>query len=106
MAKTSPTQRSLKLMRDRGYLCAVTERWNPHAHIRQDLWGFCDILCVAADSRIAVQTTTLAHMNDRIAKIKAHPNFPVVYGSGIEVVVHGWRKLKSGWTCKEAMVTP
>ena len=43
---SSPTQRSLKLMRERGYLCEITERWNPFAKIRQDLFHFVDVLCI------------------------------------------------------------
>ena len=46
---TSPTQLSLKLMKERGYLCQIVERWNAFAKIRQDLFGFVDVLCVSKD---------------------------------------------------------
>ena len=41
----SPTQRTLKRMRESGdyALVKVVERWNAFARIRQDLWNF-DIL--------------------------------------------------------------
>ena len=39
---SSPTQRSLKLLRDEGYTAQVVERWNPHARVRQDLFGVID----------------------------------------------------------------
>lgn len=44
MAGVSPTQRSLKMLRELGFTAAVTEKWNPHAKIRQDLFGVIDIL--------------------------------------------------------------
>ena len=54
MAKTSPTQRTLRALRHEGATCAVVEKWNPYAGprkpdgsavgIRQDLFGFIDIL--------------------------------------------------------------
>ena len=102
----SPTQRSLKMMRERGYLCAITEHWNPFAKIRQDLFGFIDILCVGEcdydDANIiCVQTTTLAHQPERVAKIKAHPHYEFLKKSALVIVVHGWRKLKTGWECRE-----
>ena len=42
MSKITPTQRTLKHMRERGYTCQVVEHWNPFARIRQDLYGFID----------------------------------------------------------------
>ena len=32
----TPTQRSLKYLREQGYTVAITERWNPFARIRQE----------------------------------------------------------------------
>lgn len=105
MPTPTPTQRSLKLMRDQGYLCAITERWNPHAHIRQDLWGFCDVLCVRAGEVVAVQTTSGANVATRIAKMRSLPSLPVVLSAGVKVVVHGWRKVgargkRKLWECR------
>lgn len=44
MKGTSPTQRSLKLLREQGAAVAVVEHWNPWSKTRQDLFGFADLL--------------------------------------------------------------
>ena len=53
--KKSPLQRSMSWWREAGYLVAKTETWNPHAHKRQDLFGFADMLAIGHDQIIAVQ---------------------------------------------------
>ena len=45
MAAT-PTARTLAAMRREGWTVQVVERWNPHARIRQDLFGWADLLAV------------------------------------------------------------
>ncbi len=97
---TSPTQRSLKYMRDAGYLAEVTEHWNQWAGIRQDLFGFIDILCLG-DDIVGVQTTTKSNMSARVNKIMDHANIAAVRKSGIRIEVHGWAKGKNGrWSVK------
>ena len=39
---TSPTTLTLKHLREQGYTAEVVERWNPHARIRQDLFGIVE----------------------------------------------------------------
>jgi len=78
--KNSPTQRTLAKLRGMGYAAAVTEHWNPHVGIRQDMFGFIDVLGVmgSADARgageppgfLAVQATTKG-VSERVAKILA-----------------------------------
>jgi hypothetical protein len=102
MAKTSPTQRSLQLMRDRGCLAEVVERWNPHSRTRHDLWGFVDIICLDDNQVIAVQSTSRSNMSARIRKIEEHENLAAVLRAGIQIVVHGWKKDKAGkWLVDE-----
>lgn len=63
---TSPTQRTLKHLRDAGYpLVQVVEKWNPHAHIRQDLYGIIDVLAVGADI-VGVQATSGSNVASRL----------------------------------------
>lgn len=105
--RTSPTQRSLKLLRDRGFTAVITERWNHHAKLRQDLFGFIDILALNIPVGIlAVQTTTGANLAARIAKIQALPAARVWLEAGGLIVVHGWRKAgargaRKLWECRE-----
>lgn len=101
----TPTQRTLKLMRDRGYVAEVTERWIPGANIRKDLWSFCDVLCLHPETGeiLAVQTTSASNMSARAKKIAECELTPVVRKAGIGIHVHGWarRKQGRGWVCKE-----
>jgi len=69
----TPTQRTLKLLRDRGYIAAVVERWNPYARIRQDLFGFIDIIAVNDGDTLAVQATSDSNVAARIDKIRDTP---------------------------------
>ncbi len=104
MAST-PTQRSLKHMRDQGYLCEVTERWNQWAKVRQDLFNFVDILCIKDGKTVAVQTTSYSNISARIKKIQGLDSYPIIKSAGWEIVVHGWKKDKSGkWMVREVIM--
>jgi hypothetical protein len=105
-ASTSPTQRSLKHMRELGYVCAVVEHWNPHARIRQDLFGFIDVLCVKGEDIIGVQACSGAGGDSaaRVRKITEHANWPLICGA-IRVVVQSWRKNAAGkWMLREVEI--
>ena len=109
MSKTSPTQRSLALLRKTGYTVAVVERWNPHAMIRQDLFGFADLLAIAPQM-IAVQTTSGPNVSARIAKIRDNPNAALWLAAGHRIIVHGWSKRgprggRKTWHCREEEIT-
>lgn len=97
MAKTSPTQRSKKYLQDLGYAVVIVERWNPFAKIRQDMFGFIDLLAIKTGETLAVQTTSGSNVSARVEKITNHENVDLVRDAGWKIHVHGWRKLKSGW---------
>ena len=101
MAKTSPTQRSLKHLREQGYRVAIVEKWNPHARIRQDLFGFIDLLALKGAETLAIQSTSRANVSARVQKITDAEALSDVRKAGWRIVVHGWGKLKAGWTLKE-----
>lgn len=90
MAKVSPTQRSLKHLRAAGYTVAITERWNPFAKVRVDMWGFCDLVGIRKGETLCVQCTSLSNMSSRVKKIAEHENTPRVRDAGWEIHVHGW----------------
>lgn len=102
---SSPTTRSLKLLRDRGYTAAVVERWNPHVKIRQDLFGFADLIAFNRHEVVLVQTTTASNMAARVKKVEenaaaslwsqTYRTFPAR-----RIEVHGWKKVKGRWTHK------
>lgn len=94
----SPTQLTLKKLRDDGYLAAVVEHWNPHAHIRQDLFGIVDVLGIRAGETIAVQATTKNHVVERVNKIADHDSTPIIREAGWQFEVHGWHQPKGKGT--------
>lgn len=107
----SPTKRSLALLRGRGLVVAVTERWNPHAGIRQDLWGWVDLLALdpATGELLAVQTTSGSNVSSRIDKIQAWPHL-AAFLLRHRAVVHGWSKRgargkRKLWACREVEVS-
>ncbi len=91
--KTSPCQRSLKKLRAEGWFCAITERWNPFAKIRQDLFGFIDVLCIRGNEILAVQTTSGPNVSARLEKIYSLPQAGYWLNTGAKLQVHGWRKI-------------
>jgi GMP synthase-like glutamine amidotransferase len=97
---TSPTQLSLKRLREEGYLCEVVEKWNQFARIRQDLFGFIDIIAISEGQILGVQSTSYSNISARVAKITDHENLPMVRKAGIRIEVHGWRKVKNRWEVK------
>ena len=101
----SPTQLTLRELRKRGYITAVVEKWNPHAKIRQDLFGFIDVLGVGNGETVAVQCTSYSHTSDRVKKITNHENVPEVRNSNWKIFVHGWRKVKNRWVLREVDVS-
>jgi hypothetical protein len=102
----SPTQLSLKMMREQGYYAEVVERYNSFTRKRNDLCGFIDILCLRPGEVVGVQTTSNSHVSDRYKKIREHENFKKVTDAGIKVVVHGWEKKNNRWKCREVFVAP
>jgi hypothetical protein len=95
----SPTKLTLRHLREvEGWpLVEVTEIWNPHARIRQDLFGFIDVLAVGPQGVLGVQTTSYTNVSSRLSKIIEHENLPAIREAGIAVRVHGWRKVGGRW---------
>ena len=101
----SPTQRSLKLLRDRGYLAEVVEKWIPGANIRKDLWGWCDVVGVKRGETVAVQATSAGNVSARVKKIADSETVGRVREAGWRIVVMGWVKRNNRWTCVERDVS-
>lgn len=107
----SPTQRTLKKLRDDGWTAAITEHWNSYAKIRQDLFGFIDVLAFKDEFTLAVQTTSGSNVSARLDKIKALPAAKAWACGSIfrQITIHGWRKVgprgkRKVWECREVPV--
>jgi hypothetical protein len=98
---SSPTQRSLDLLRERGYTAAVVERWNPWAKIRQDLFGCIDVLAVGNGETLAVQACHYSDVSKRLEKIANAEAIPAIRSAGWRLTVMGWRKVRGRWTVRE-----
>ena len=94
----TPTQLSLRHLRDDGWTAEVVEHWNPHAHIRQDLFGIVDVIALRGAETLAVQTTSLTNVAARIHKIADSPNIAAIREAGWTIRVHGWTKRNNRWT--------
>ena len=97
MAKgISPTQRSLKLLRDEERYPTIVEKYNHFIKIRQDAWGFVDLIALSPKQGeiLFVQTTTMANLPARREKSFANPNLKAMLEAGGVFELHGWRKLK------------
>lgn len=91
----TPTQRTLAFLRtDLALQVGIVEKWNPHAKIRQDLYGFIDLVaCSDRFGIIGVQATSGDHVAHRLTKIREEPKAAVWLASGGRIWVIGWRKV-------------
>lgn len=70
-----------------------TEVWNPFAHVRQDLFGFADAVCLAPQGIIAIQCTGPSGFNEHKDKILASDYARKWLRCGGFVELWGWRQL-------------
>jgi len=98
---TSPTQRSLALLRKRGYVAEVVEKWIPQVKRRKDLFGIGDVLAIREGEVLLVQATSDSNVSSRVNKIGDAEATGAVRKAGIRIHVHGWRKAGSRWQCRE-----
>lgn len=97
---TSPTQLTLKKLRDDGYVAEVVEKWIPGANIRRDLFGFIDVLAIKPGEILGVQCTSRGHVRNRCNKIAESDLVDNVREANIKIEVWGWDKKDGHWRCK------
>lgn len=113
----SPTARSLAILRKRGALYGVVEKWNPGARVRQDFLGFADVLAIQPGQLgvLAIQVCSNAggDVSGRVRKITTAPvaaRARVWLAAGNRITIHGWAKQgprgkRKTWTLRELDVT-
>ena len=77
-----------------GFMAAVVEKWNPHARVRQDLWGFGDVVAIKNRLWLIVQACNATDLARRVKKIQQEPRAKRFLQEGGHIVVMGWRKRK------------
>ena len=88
----SPTQLSLNHLRKVGWAVSIVEHWNAHAKVRQDCYGFADLLACHINHGIAlVQTTTASNMAARRKKIQQNVYAGEWKKAGGLILLHGWK---------------
>ena len=97
-ARTSPTKRTMDYARARGWHPGVVERWNAHARIRQDLYGFLDLVVMDDHGGLlGIQATAGSCTGSRMEKIENEPRAQEWLRRGLRIQVWGWRKLRGRW---------
>lgn len=89
---SSPTAKSLALLRKEGFTACVVEKYNKFARVRNDAFGYGDILCFKDGITMLVQTTTAANVMARIDKIKAMKTaIDWAITTDVRLIeIHGW----------------
>ena len=99
---TSPTQLSLKHLRDSGYTAQIVELTVPHTFIKRDLFGIGDIVAIRPLDQgvLMIQTTSDGARKAHIDKIAANTVLKTWLGCGNRFELHCWGKksklLKNG----------
>ena len=96
----SPTQLTLKLLREDGWTVEVVEKWIPGANIRKDLFGFIDLVALKDDQTLGVQATSYSNISARVKKIENAELLSAVRKASWRVWVIGWRKQNNRWVHK------
>src|SRR3990167_7446831 len=99
MKGLSPTQRTLKALREQGAIADITERYIAAIHIRKDLFGFIDLVAlVPGKGIVGVQCTSDTHRADHKDKILANEHAPewLKYGGEKKLWTWGKKKIKTG----------
>jgi hypothetical protein len=109
---SSPTARTLALLRAEGFTAQAVERYCHHSRRRVDLFGIIDVVAVHGDRRgvLGVQTTSASTAAARLTKAKSEPALRAWWtaGNGFEVWSWGRRGPKGKrkvWACRRRPLT-
>ena len=98
---TSPTQRTLNLLRDYGLRADVCEKWIPQARKRKDLFGILDLVAIGTLDRqpvtLGVQATSGSNHSARISKLIEAESSAEWIAAGNRLQVISWTKKGNRW---------
>ena len=89
----TPTQRTIRLLKDAGYLVGTVERWAPVAGKRIDLFGIIDLLAIDSSTTLGVQSTGTS-FSEHDAKLRAAETTKHWLAGDRQLVLIGWRKVR------------
>ena len=93
---TSLNQRTVALLKDRGYKCDIVESYNAFTKRKKDLFGIFDILAIGSGETLGVQITSKSNISSRIKKIEESEYLPLLLDAGWRIIVFGWFKKDNG----------
>ena len=105
---TSPTELSLRHLRNDGWRVDICERWvpnpgHPGGGKRRDLFGLVDLVAVRGHQTMGVQTTSATNVSNHLTKMLDDEHRPMLadlLAAAWIVTVHGWRKsTREGRAC-------
>lgn len=95
---SSPTARTLDLLRKEGWTAQTVEKWIPQTKRRVDLFGFGDVLAICPErGSVLIQATSVSNQANRLAKVIAEPRARIwlLAGRGHhQIWVMGWGRKK------------
>lgn len=94
----SPTQRTLKLLKEKGIKAAVVERWLRYAGSfgkRQDMFGIIDVLAISPDMTLGIQccSGSAAEHYRKITGEKNQGAYDWLSNPDRQLEIWAWRKL-------------
>ena len=96
MARITPTQRTLRELRNRGLVCGIVERYNSYTSTRHDLFGFIDIIALCPERGIiGVQSCgqSFSEHRKKIVEERTQQAKDWLECGGV-IELWGWRKIK------------
>jgi hypothetical protein len=105
---SSPTKRTLTLLRKLGFVVEVVEKRVPGCSISRDLFGIADVLAIHPEQCVVllVQATTADHFANRLRRIRAQPVLPSLLAAGVCVEIWGWSKRGGQWHVRREAIQP
>ena len=99
MAGISNTSRTLKFLREEGYVCDIVEKWvsapwHPSGGFRRDYLNFLDIIAINEEETVGVQSCG-QNFSEHNRKIISNEHAPLwVRPHHRSLWLIGWRKVK------------
>lgn len=107
MSGISPTQRTLKALKEQGYRCGIVERFVGPLNIRVDLFHIIDIIAIREGEILGVQSCGQGFSEHHRKLTLEHPDACVDWlEAGGRLELWGWRKLKVKRGGKAMVWTP
>jgi len=95
----SPSQRTIRELKDRGIICGVVERWIPNPKLpgggmRKDFLNIIDIVALDAGAVLGIQCCGASGFAEHDRKILASEMSPEWLKAGAVLELWSWRKIK------------